>query len=132
MEDWMPARNGNVAALFVAEKGMRRQGWFRPGTRILIGLALLVGALLAAEVCAAREQAASATEVQRLRQEVSELQASVKRLEALLTGRAANPAVASASSTADAAQPNPVTPVQPNSEAANGGTKSKEQSAANA
>jgi len=67
-----------------------------------------------------------------LRQEVSELQASVKRLEALLTARAANPAVASASSTADAAQPNRVTPVQPESEAANGRTKSNEQSAVNA
>jgi len=126
----MPASNCSAAALFVAEEKASRKAWIEPRKRTLARVALLVGALLPAGICGAQEQAASAKEVEQLRQEVSDLRASVKRLEALLTGRAAN-AATPASGAVEAVQPNPVTPVQPNSDSANGVTKSNEQGAAN-
>jgi hypothetical protein len=125
----MHTRICSVAALFGTVKYVRGKPRFELAMRILARVTLLLGALLPPGLCAAQEPAATAKEVQQLRQEVSELQASVKRLEALLEGHRTNAAAAPASSAADAVQPNPATLAESNSAALHGRIRSNEASA---
>lgn len=83
----MPARNCDAASVVgIQEKESSRKKTGR--WRALVGVSVCVIFLAGARLAQAQESAATESEVQQLRQEVSELQASVKRLEALLQGRA--------------------------------------------
>ena len=99
----MPARNCNAASVVGSRKKESRQSKLKSSGWLL--RALLVCAVgLGAEINAqAQEPAATKDEVRQLRQEVNELQASVKRLEALLTAKIANPAGAAPAESAQTA-----------------------------
>ncbi len=99
--------------------GSTRKAWLRRATLVC------AGALFAGAITQAQESPATENEVKQLRAEVSELQASVKRLEALLTKYVTNePAVAptaeSLVTATAAAQPSSAVPIQAKAESRTG------------
>src|SRR5262250_2351551 len=90
----MHARNCSVSGLFVAEKRESGKASCGRGIRLFCLLAVAAIIVMSATIspsCAAQEQAPSAQEVKQLRKDVNDLRETVKRLEALLETRSANP-----------------------------------------